>query len=121
MSIPASDATIPVLTQIIEPQPSGSAASKPLPEPGGRVDQSGSRTTQEWDALESNLNEHILRQLQGRIDFVLEHRIKDGLADILQTATEGLAAEIRQGLHKTLNEVISRAVAQEIARIQTKK
>jgi hypothetical protein len=78
-------------------------------------------SAEEREILELQLNERILRQLQGRIDFVLEHRVRDSLADVLQTAIEGLTSEIRRGLHQTLEEVIARAVAQEIARLQTPK
>jgi hypothetical protein len=39
----------------------------------------------------------------------------------LQTAVEGLANEIKQGLQVTLEEVIARAVAQEITRLKSTK
>ena len=63
----------------------------------------------------------MLRQVLSRIDFVLEHRVRDSLADVLQTAVESLAVEIRSGLHKTMQEVISRAVSQEIAKAKITK
>lgn len=75
----------------------------------------------EWSHLETEVRERIARQVLGRIDFVLEQRVRDSLADVLQTAVEGLANEIRQGLHATLEDVIARAVAQEITRLKTTK
>jgi hypothetical protein len=78
-------------------------------------------SAEQREILELQLNERILRQLQGRIDFVLEHRVRDSLADVLQSAIEGLTSEIRRGLQQTLEEVVGRAVAQEIARLQTQK
>jgi hypothetical protein len=70
------------------------------------------------EQLEKNLRETILRQLLTRIDFVLEHRIREGLADIMQTAVEGLAKEVRAGLIKSLEEVIRHAVNHEISKIR---
>ncbi|MEO8408226.1 MAG: hypothetical protein ABI476_07340 [Oxalobacteraceae bacterium] len=139
----AFDATIPVLTEIIAPGQdfAGAASARtPLPPPiGPDVDEtpdahavadpiapadcvdapSIAGSDGQWQALEHKISERVLRQLQNRIDFVLEHRVKDGVADALQLAVEGIAAEIRRGLHHTLEDVIARAVAQEIAHLQT--
>jgi hypothetical protein len=62
-----------------------------------------------------------LRQVLARVDFVLEHRVRDNLADVLQIAVEKLSVEIRSGLHKTLEEVITRAVTQEITKAKSQK
>ena len=78
-------------------------------------------SAEEWEQLEAEITERISRQVLSRIDFVLEQRVRDSLADVLQTAVEGLAQEIKRGLHSTLEDVIARAVAQEIARLQTSK
>jgi hypothetical protein len=78
-------------------------------------------TDEDWEQLQQKLSERILRQLQGRVDFVLEQRIRDSLADVLQLAMIGLTNEIKTGLQHTLQDVISRAVAQEITRLQTGK
>jgi hypothetical protein len=37
---------------------------------------------------------------------------------VLQTAVEGMAAQIREGLHQTLDEVISRAVSLELVKLK---
>lgn len=75
----------------------------------------------DWERMEAEISDRISRQVLGRIDFVLEQRVRDSLSDVLQVAVEGLALEIKRGLHHTLEEVIARAVAQEIARFQTAK
>jgi hypothetical protein len=75
----------------------------------------------EWDQMQAQISERITRQVLGRIDFVLEQRVRDSLADVLQVAVEGLAQEIRTGLHRTLEDVIARAVAQEILRLHKSK
>lgn len=142
MNNDALDPTIPVLTEIIgrkdfdgvasAQEPSSpllsteqdeSSAAHATTEPVVQVDilnaplLAGSEA--QWDALEHKISERVLRQLQNRIDFVLEHRIADGLADAVQQAVEAMTAEIRRGLHHTLEDVITRAVSQEIAHLQT--
>ncbi|WP_025917252.1 hypothetical protein [Herminiimonas sp. CN] len=131
MNNDALDATIPVLTEIIAQEQgfAGPASISTSPSP---VSPSESRAADpsdalsaaavsdsQWQTLEQQISERILRQLQTRIDFVLEHRIRDGLAEALQLAVEGMTTDIRRGLHQTLEDVIARAVSQEIARLQT--
>jgi hypothetical protein len=77
------------------------------------------RTEEDWAQLEQTLRENVLRQVLTRVDFVLEHRVRDSLADVLQTTVTKLAEEIRGGLHKTLEEVITRAVTQEISKAKS--
>ncbi|MFZ6656660.1 hypothetical protein [Undibacterium sp. TJN19] len=76
---------------------------------------------EDWQTLEQTLRENVLRQVLARVDFVLEHRVRDNLADVLQIAVEKLSVEIRSGLHKTLEEVITRAVTQEITKAKSQK
>lgn len=120
MSIPPSDASIPVLTQIIaEPGEAVSIRQQPLAATSVSARNSGD--DERWKRLELKLNERVLRQILRRVDFVIEHRVKEALADVLQQATEDMVKEIRRGLHVTLEDVIKRAVAQEIATVQAIK
>lgn len=104
------DASIPVLTEVLDEQPVPAAAAPAAePQPG------------EWEALERQLSERILQQLQARVDFVLEQRIKDSMEEVLSHALRGLTAEIRSGLHDTLSKIVTRAVAQELTHLQAQK
>ncbi len=76
---------------------------------------------EEWQRLEQSIREGVLKQVLARVDFVLEHRVRDSLADVLQTAVEHLATDIRAGLHKTMEEVVTRAVMQEISKAKMSK
>jgi hypothetical protein len=76
-------------------------------------------TSEEWDALELRLCEQILGQLQGRVEFVLQQRLRDSMADVLQHALSGLTEEIRSGLEQTIEQIVSRAVAQELGHLKT--
>lgn len=75
----------------------------------------------ELGELEKELRERITRQVLGRIDFVLDHRVRNTLTDVVDSAIDSLAAEIKRGLHDTLTDIVARAVAQEISRLQTTK
>ncbi|WP_028101771.1 hypothetical protein [Pseudoduganella violaceinigra] len=105
------DASIPVLTEIMNNEaPAPVAAETPaLPV----LDDA-----EAWDSLERRLSERVLHQLSTRIDFVLEQRIKDSITDVLNHALHGLTAEIREGLHDTIGQIVSRAVQQEITHLQ---
>ncbi len=132
MNNPTLDANIPTLTEIIPPPAAGvvtaesdltakAAAATPNVEKASAETSVYTLTKYERSELEDVLNERVLRQVQGRIDFVLEHRVRDSLADALQTSIEALTSEIKRGLHQTLAEVIARAIAQELARLQGSK
>lgn len=119
----AQEDNIPLLTEIIFPETPVSvpaektaATSQPLPQSTSAV-----LTQEDWQQLEQRIKEETLKQVLGRIDFVLEHRVRDNLADVLQTAVEGLTTEIRAGLKKSLEEMITRAVTQEITKIKIQK
>jgi hypothetical protein len=75
----------------------------------------------EWERLEREVRERVLIQVLERVDFVLEQRVRDSLADVLQLAVERLASEIKDGLHHSIKEVVSRAVTQEITKLQSLK
>jgi hypothetical protein len=130
------DASIPVLTEVFqdqpvkaEPAPAADAvppAPAPAPLPGPPEAALEAEAIEHWDApawavLERRLSERILQQLQGRVDFVLEQRLRDSMEEVLKHAIDGLADEIRLGLQQTIEKIVVRAVSQEIAHLQTLK
>ena len=92
-------------TSNIKPAESDTALA---PEPG----------SDDWLLLEQTVRENVLKQVLSRIDFVLEHRVSDSLADVLQNAVDQLADDIRAGLKQSIEEVVTRAVNQELAKIK---
>lgn len=78
-----------------------------------------SLSAEEWAQLEQTIRENVLRQVLARVDFVLEHRVTDSLADVLQTAVDRLADDIRAGLRLSIEEVVTRALTQEISKIKS--
>jgi hypothetical protein len=143
MNSSSRDAGIPMLTEIIspaatntfpdtdvappfevEPQPPEQAAHPPASqEPQDHQafeEQAIARlSNEEWHHLERRIHERILGQILASIDAMLEQRIRDSLADVLQIALEGLTEQIRAGLHNSLDDIISCAVSQEITRLQS--
>lgn len=117
------DASIPILTEIIHPETLPVQEASTAAAASEQMDLAPSQTYSEeaWKSLEQTVRENVLRQILARVDFVLEHRIRDSLADVLQTSIENLSTEIRSGLHKTLEEVVTRAVTQEIAKAKISK
>jgi hypothetical protein len=109
---PSFDASIPVLTEVFQDQP----ARLDAPAPGD-----ASWTEPDMEALERRLCERILHQLQGRVDFVLEQRLRDSMEEALQHAMAGLTDEIRRSLQQTIEKIVVRAVAQELTHLQTLK
>jgi len=72
------------------------------------------------DALEDTLRANIIKDLQTRIDSVLTQSITENLEPLLQRNMAALADEVRDSIHATLHDVVRRAVAQEVSRLQAR-
>ncbi|HJV80750.1 hypothetical protein [Noviherbaspirillum sp.] len=134
MSNSSLDAGIPVLTEIIPaPAPGIAPAPKPSVPPAPPIAPQKEDSAalgspvlavldeEQWERLEREVRERVLVQVLERVDFVLEQRVRDSLADVLQTAVEKLADEIKAGLHYSIKDAVTRAVTQEIAKLQIAK
>lgn len=131
------DASIPVLTEVLKAEPlgdallpgeaagagAGAAPSSTRAEIAARLeaDAIDGWSDAEWSMLEHRLSERIMGKLQSRVDFVLEQRIKDSMAEVLTHALHGLTNEIRIGLHDTIEKIVARAVLQELTHLQAQK
>ena len=65
---------------------------------------------------EDALVRRILLELQGRLDGVLEYRVREVLTPILDRAADALVRDARRELSRTLVDLIGRAVAEELRR-----
>jgi hypothetical protein len=125
MSQASFDASIPVLTEVLKAEPLSDEVVAPPPA-ASVADQLEATaidgwTDAEWAVMEHRLSVRIMHQLQSRVDFVLEQRIKDSMAEVLSHALHDLTNEIRIGLHDTIEKIVSRAVAQELTHLQAQK
>jgi hypothetical protein len=133
MSQASFDASIPVLTEVLKAEPPGEQAlpgstdgallRAPAAQAGEQLETAAidGWTEAEWAMLEHRLSVRIMHQLQSRVDFVLEQRIKDSMAEVLTHALHDLTNEIRIGLHDTIEKIVSRAVLQELTHLQAQK
>jgi hypothetical protein len=114
---PAFDASIPVLTEVVTDPGAATAPAPAAPEPvAERLERRATErwTGEEWSVLERRVTERVLQQLQGRVDFVLEQRVRDAMADAMQRTLETFTADLREGLHEALGEIVHHAVSQEL-------
>jgi len=125
MSQASFDASIPVLTEVLKAEPlSDEAVTSPPPASAAAQLEAAAIdgwTEAEWAVMEHRLSVRIMHQLQSRVDFVLEQRIKDSMAEVLSHALHDLTNEIRIGLHDTIEKIVSRAVSQELTHLQAQK
>jgi len=114
---PASNRPAPVAAAPVAAAPAAPVISS-TPD-GSNLSGAVRLSDQQLEQLEKALHESVLRQLLARVDFVLEHRVRDGLADVLQTSVEDLARDIRSGLAISLEEMVKRTISQELSKIQS--
>lgn len=62
------------------------------------------------------IEDEVLAELAQRIDLMFEYRLREALAPTLARAADLLIREAREEVALTLRDVVSRAVAQQIAR-----
>lgn len=127
MSSSASDAGIPLLTEIIPGADSDEPPELPLADiledqdaaaihqPADTAVLASRLDSEEWARLEREIRERIVQQLRGKIDRIIEQRIRENLSDMLQIAVDSIALELRSGLHQDLADTVSDVVAAELA------
>ncbi len=101
---------LPLLTEILV------AGQVPLPQ--GSTSTLAASEQDVWDTLERDVRETVLKNLQARLDLVLEQRINDAVHLAVDRALTDLALEIKASVRETLRDVVARAVSQEISRLR---
>ena len=121
---------LPVLTEELEAAPAVPAAASvpvpsatpepalPLPTPAAAVTPADTPAAPPMEAsLDAHaIEEEVLAELAQRIDLMFEYRLREALAPTLARAADLLIREAREEVALTLRDVVSRAVAQQIAR-----
>jgi hypothetical protein len=113
------DASIPVLTEVVRETPTPAPAAHAPAPPKAAPEHVVQPSETGWDALEQRLCQQIAAQLQGPIDALLQQRLREGMADVLQHALAGLSDEIRASLAPAIEQVVRQAVAHELAGLTT--
>ncbi len=123
---PLPPARVPTLTEVVKlPEapapataPAVSATSYARTEPAPLEPLAPSSPAAPAGQLpdEEDLVQRVLADVQRQIDLMLEIKLREALVPALTRATDALMREARTELASTLRDVVSRAVAQEIAR-----
>lgn len=101
--------------------PVAQSQDAPAPTPVARADDPAPRDNASKLALdEAELTQRILGELQTQVDLVLEYRVREILTPILTRVTDALVRDARAELSRALREVVSRQVAQELHRRQSR-
>lgn len=128
MSSQNPDAGIPVLTEVLADLPSAASASpvKAMPAPAlapqaSQPVPSAARDIERFAEMEDELAGRVLQGVLARLDPMIEERVRNTLADVLQTAVDDVAAEIRRGLREALQNVVIEATTEEMKRFRNQK
>ena len=67
---------------------------------------------------EAQLAQRVLADVQRQIDGMLDFRLKEAIGPILARHSEALVRELREELTRTMRDVVTRSVAQEMAKLR---
>lgn len=110
MSVPVRLPTATVAGVHVAPEPAEAPAGTPTGRPAGAM----------APALDARaIEDEVMAELAQRIDLMFEYRLREALAPTLARAADLLIREAREEVALTLRDVVSRAVAQQIARRRT--
>jgi hypothetical protein len=90
-------------------------AAEPLPTPQAQAQAGPQEVT---DVSEAQLVHRVLAVVQKQIDGMLDYRLREAMTPILQRHTDALVRDLRDELKQTMQDVINRAVAQEMAKVR---
>jgi hypothetical protein len=102
----ADDDAIPLLTEVVE-VPRYSAPD--LPARLADVD---------WATLARQVQDNVMERLMRRSEALLEQSLRGTLDTVIGRATEQLQADLQGAISQLTREVVARAVAEELARVQ---
>ena len=112
---------VPTLTEVIEfNQDDGRLVSAPAvesPLPTSEVQF----VAPEPEVSEAQLSQRILTDVQRQIDAMLEFRLRESMQPLLAQFTETLMQDLRDELSRTMRDVVTRAVAQEAAKLRNQR
>lgn len=74
----------------------------------------------EPEVSEAQLSHRVLTDVQRQIDSMLEYRLRESMQPLLAQFTETLMQDLRDELSRTMRDVVTRAVAQEVAKLRNR-
>jgi hypothetical protein len=112
---PLPPGRVPTLTEVVAWPESQDDASSPVSAEADMVEMAAQGSPGS-DPNQERLVELVFAEIQRQLDLMLEYRMREVLTPILARAADSLVREARSELASTLREVVTRAVAQELAR-----
>lgn len=67
---------------------------------------------------EAQIAQRVLGDVQKQIDGMLDFRLKEAIAPLLARHSEALVRDLRDELSRTMRDVVTRSVAQELAKLR---
>jgi hypothetical protein len=116
---------VPTLTEVIELDAEGGATlATPLVEQPIFVPEPTPQPVFVEEPLpvvsEAQLSQRVLTDVQRQIDSMLEFRLRESMQPLLAQFTETLMQDLRDELSRTMRDVVTRAVAQEVAKLRNR-
>lgn len=112
---PTQPGALPVLTEELE-HPAPAAEVPTIPDTAAPVRAPSTPSEPELPLDARAIEDEVMAELGQRIDLMFEYRLREALAPTLARAAELLIREAREEVALTLRDVVSRAVAQQLAR-----
>jgi hypothetical protein len=70
------------------------------------------------EITEAQLAQRVLTDVQKQIDGMLDFRLREALAPIMARHSDALVRDLREELKRTMHDVVTRSVAQEMAKLR---
>jgi len=70
------------------------------------------------EITEAQLAQRVMGDVQRQIDGMLDFRLREAIGPILARHTEVLVKDLREELNRTMRDVVTRSVAQEMAKLR---
>jgi len=103
---------VPVLTELVEVDRELSEREPAAPEPV----EPGPQHEEQLAQLAESMRATLLAELQPEIDVLIEERLKEGLAPLVEKLFEDLRGELQSISRQTLSDAVHTAVARELER-----
>ena len=108
MTDAASDADIPLLTEIIAASPTAVSTATTV-------------STQELQQIRQDVFENVMQSLLKELDPLLHEHLQDQLAVVLDNLAEILKNRVRVSLEQALTLTVEQALAAEMAKFENSK
>ena len=108
---PGPPQSVPTLTEVIDWPVAQRSSHAAVPEAAPPKIAAASEGLDEDEIVR-----RILRSLHEQLDGVLEYRIREALTPILSRAADALVRDARHELSRSLGDLVTRAVAEELRR-----